>query len=147
MGGILLLQQTRRSGHKGVNLYRNAFLPVNQGLFHHGVYFLNPGIGHRQAADGNVPAMHHDKTSRPVQGPVIGIRITDVEGKMVVAARVQPGGLHFIKAFRRLLVPLLFLGSQFSGPCGNGVALGKHIAFRIARLHPQFQHGILLDGP
>jgi len=119
---------------------------MNQGLFHHGVNFLNPRIGHRQAANGNVPAMHHDEASRPVQGAVIGIRIADVESQMVVAAGIQAGRLHFVKTLRGLLVPLLFLGPQLSGPRGNGVTLGKHVAFRLIRLHPQFQHGVFLHG-
>ncbi len=44
---------------------------MNQSLFHHGINLLNSGIGHRQTADGNIPSMHHDEASRPVQGAVI----------------------------------------------------------------------------
>lgn len=119
---------------------------MNQSLFHHGINLLNSGIGHRQTADGNIPAMHHDEASRPVQGAVIGIRIPDVERQMVIAPGIEPGRLHFIKTFRRLPVPLLLLGAQFSGPCGNRIALGNHVAFRFIRFHLQFQNGILLHN-
>ena len=50
---------------------------------------------------------------------------------------IEPGQFHFIKTFRRLPVPLLLLGTQFSGPCGNRIALGKHaVAFHLVPVSP-----------
>ena len=90
--------------------------------------------------------MHHDQTSRPVEETVVGIGITDIEGQMVIAARIQSGGNHLIKSLRRLSVPFLLLGAEPSGPCGNGVAFDEYVALPFVRFYPEFQQGILLHG-
>ncbi len=102
-------------GHvEGEEVDAEEGLTVLEGGLGESVDFFDPGVSHREAAEGDIGPMNHDETAAAVVGFVEGIWIADVEGEVEVALWVHLVGLDEVEALGNLAVALALLVAQFS---------------------------------
>ena len=74
---------------KGKICTGTSFWPLASAEATKRVDLVDPGVGHREAADRLAVAMHHDLVAAEAVATVIGVGIADVEGEMIVRMRVE----------------------------------------------------------
>ena len=86
---VLCLRHAFSGETKGKTMHRHSPLAVFKGVGHEKVDFLYDRIRHRVATNAGLITMHHDVAACAPVMKVVGIRIADVEGEMIVAGRVK----------------------------------------------------------
>lgn len=88
--------------------------------------------------------MYHDEAACAAQFAVVRIRVTDIEGKMELAAGIHAVRIDPVESFWRLFIALSRLGAELSAHAEYVVDLEKMPAF-ICFLYPQLQLPVFLD--
>ena len=81
--------------------------------------------------------MDHECRASTAIGLVIGIRIAEVKGEMILTVRIHLRLCHRVKAFRTLQVSLLLLRSKLAGSRTDRIHAKE--TELLARLHPHFK--------
>src|SRR5262245_44331049 len=118
-------------------------LTGTQSLVGKSIDSVHDWIRHRETADGATTAMHQDVRARAAERSIKPVGIADIDG-----TQMSPGGskvcqIDGIEAFGRLLIALVLLWSQGSGPKADWVRGKKREAFVFA--HPQLKLRLLFE--
>src|SRR5262245_61745394 len=118
-------------------MYSKGRLAVAEGGICEGIDLFDVRICHGIAACGDTVAMHHECRARAAIGLVIGIRIAEVKGEMILTVRIHLLRRHRVKAFRPLKGSLLLLRSKLAGSRTDRIHAKE--TELLARLHPHFE--------
>ena len=103
-------------------------------------------VGHREAAGGGTDAVHHHIAAGAPIGPVVCVRVPDVERQIIVGVGVHLPRRNRVEAFRHLHVAFALLRTELPRPSAHRIGLEQRI-FAV-RLHlPDFELSLLLVGP
>ena len=88
--------------------------------------------------------MHHQRFAFIAQRSLKPVRVTQIEGKIVLRRRVQHAGVYLVEAFRRLSVAIPCFRPQFAGPTAHRICLQQRISAGTIAL-PDFQLTFFLE--
>ncbi len=117
-------------GHfEGEDVNAEEFFSICESGIAEGVDFLDEGVGHGEAADGDIRTVDHDEAAGSVVGFVKFIGIADVEGKVEAALGIELALGDEVKPFGNLAVAFAKLGAEAAGGSGNGVGFKEEVFF------------------
>ncbi len=121
-------------------------LALSKGRIGQGEDLFDASVGHGIASDGDTVPMDHQGVARPAVGPIVSIRVSQVEGEVKFADRIERGRRYVIKPLRGLAVALLRFRSQTSPAVGaNRIGLEQSKTMSLA--NPKFESLFLLEYP
>ena len=88
--------------------------------------------------------MHHQIGAGAPVGAVIGVRVADVEGQMIVGVRVHLARPHRVEPFRSLAVALGVFGAELPRPLAD-VVFGDDIKTAVGLLLPDLDLALFLE--
>lgn len=104
------------------------------------VDFVNFGIGHGEATDGDIGAVHHDVGACSAVSAIVLVGETYVESEVIGAVWIHASGWDEIEAFRHLEIAFRKFGAKVSagGSDGIGAEEFKHTSFMAFQIELEF---------
>lgn len=120
-------------------------LAVFEGGIAEGVDLLDLGIGHGEAADGDLVAMDHEGGAGATVGLIVFVGVAEVEGEVEVGVGVHGGGGDEVETLGSLAVAFGEFGAEFAGHGGDIVGAEVLECLLAWLLDPEFEFAFLLE--
>ena len=143
---ITVLGHVFRRHLERVSLNLERALPALEAVAGEGIDILNLLIGHRVTPAGRAGAMNHEMRTGAPMCPVVVVRVTQVEGQMIVGVRVHQTRSDFIESLGRLTIPLLELRAKFARPFAD-LEFFEQGKAAVALFLPDLKRVLLLEDP
>lgn len=130
---------------EGKKMNAEEFLTAFEGRVSESIDFLDFGVGHGQATDGDVRTMNHDEAPGSSVGFVEAIGIPDVEREMEVTLRVHLIRGDEVESLGDLSISLAQLWTGAAGSPGDMISVEKGELSLV--FGPKLELSFFFEGP